>query len=114
MRSRSLLLAAAGLLVASLGMPSSATAAAAEPAGRFLVSFKQDANVEGKVKDLTTKHGLAKPSNLYKHAFRGFAGALSKGQLKALRNDPSVVSIQADERIELAGQAQPTGVRRIG
>jgi subtilisin len=115
MRSRRSSVALCGLLLATLALPRGAAAAAdATAAGRYIVSFADAADVDAIVTGMGRKLGLAKPAHLYRHAFRGFAGTLTHGQLKALRSDPQVAAIQADERIELSAQVQPTGVRRIG
>lgn len=115
MHSRRSSVALCGLLLATLALPTGAAAAAdAAAAGRYIVSFADAADVDAVVSGMGRKLGLAKPAHLYRHAFRGFAGTLTRGQLKALRSDPQVTAIQSDERVELSGQVQPTGIRRIG
>ncbi|MEW6225931.1 MAG: S8 family serine peptidase [Chloroflexota bacterium] len=49
----------------------------------------------------------------FKHAFRGYAATLTRGQLAALRADPAVAAVVHDDVISIQAQSVPTGVRRV-
>jgi subtilisin family serine protease len=51
---------------------------------------------------------------VFRHAFRGYSAVLEPAQVTALRHDPAVSLIVADERIEAEAQTTPTGISRIG
>ncbi len=88
--------------------------------GHYIVMLSDDSDVDGVVK----QHG-ASAKHVYKHAIRGFAGALNPQQLQRLANDPRVVSVVPDRYVEAIGkpsgggttpapQVVPEGVKRIG
>lgn len=95
--------------------------------GRYIVELKKDASPASTIK----AHGIA-PDFIYKSAVKGFAGNIPPGKLKALKQDPNVVSITPDRVIKLidnigplakggngkpsgpAAQVVPAGVNRIG
>ncbi|HET7677929.1 MAG TPA: S8 family serine peptidase, partial [Candidatus Limnocylindrales bacterium] len=107
------LLVAAVLLLA--GMPAAAGAAptaSTEPAGRYIVTYRPRADVDAVTQRLQRRHAV-KPKQLFHHALRGFAASLTGGQLRALRRDADVAAIVPDEKIRLAGQVTPTGIRRV-
>jgi len=84
-----------------------------DPQGRWIVVLKNGTNAAKTVKDRGRKLGFS-ADRTFSHAFRGFSAKLDRGQIAALRQDPSVAMIVADERIEMAAQLIPTGINRMG
>jgi subtilisin len=84
-----------------------------DPTGRWIVVLKNGTNVAGTVKDRGRKLGF-KADRTFSHAVRGFSAKLDRGQVAALRHDPSVALIVPDEKIQAEGQLIPTGISRIG
>jgi subtilisin len=84
-----------------------------DPAGRWIVVLKNGTNVAGTVKDRGRKLGF-KADRTFSHAVRGFSAKLDRGQVAALRRDPSVALIVPDEKIQAEGQLIPTGISRMG
>lgn len=94
--------------------------------GRYIVHLKKDAAPAA----IAKTHGLA-PDFVYKTATKGFAGNIPPGKIKALQQDPSVLSIVPDRVVTIVGntaqakggvkpaptpapQVVPAGVTRIG
>ena len=75
--------------------------------GRYIVVFADGVDdVDAKVKDKAAKHA-AKVARTYKHALKGFAGELSAEAVEALRSDPEVAYVEADQ--EMTIDATQTG-----
>jgi subtilisin len=85
----------------------------ADPAGRWIVVLKNGTNAAGTVKDRGRKLGF-KADRTFSHALRGFSARLDRGQVAALRHDPSVALIVPDEKIQAESQLIPTGISRMG
>ena len=116
-----------GLLL--LGSLSLAPAAVAGPRpvdanvvpGQYIVVYKHSAEAVGAETNARERR-LGFESRLrYRHAVKGFAGALSPGQVRALRRDPEVAYVAPDRTVRasslvplLPGDKVPTGPRRIG
>ena len=84
-------------------------------AGQYIVVFKDGVDdVDAKVKDKAAKHA-AKVARTYKHAVKGFAGELPEAAVEALRADPDVDYVEADQVVTIdAVQSNPTwGIDRI-
>jgi subtilisin family serine protease len=93
--------------------PALGSAGSADPTGRWIVVLKNGTNAAGTVKDRGRKLGFS-ADRTFSHALRGFSAKLDRGQVAALRRDPSVAMIVADEKIEVAAQLVPTGIKRMG
>jgi hypothetical protein len=84
----------------------------ADPTGRWIVVYRNGTNVaiassrQAKVVGFTADY-------TFSHAFRGLSARLSAKQVTALRNDPTVLEVVPDERIELAAQLTPNGISRV-
>src|SRR5712675_716331 len=113
---------AAALLVSTVGSalavepaasPATADASSADPTGRWIVVLKSGTNAATKSKDEGRKLGF-KVDRTFGHAFGGFSARLDRGQVAALRRDPSVAMIVPDEKIQAEAQAIPTGISRAG
>jgi subtilisin family serine protease len=52
--------------------------------------------------------------DVYDSALHGFSAGMRLDDAQALAGDAGVASVEADVRVDLAAQAMPTGVRRIG
>ena len=109
-------LPAVGLLSLALISVAFAAPAAAisrpDPAGRYLVVLRGDADVSVVEQRARTRLEVA-PTHTYRNAIKGFSAALTPRQLGALRADPAVAFIEADRVVQLAGQVLPTGVNRV-
>jgi subtilisin family serine protease len=57
-------------------------------------------------------HG-AEPFLVYGSALKGYAALVPSGRLGALRSDPRVAFVERDQRVGIASQTVPTGVKRI-
>ena len=55
----------------------------------------------------------ASPEHTFAHAVHGYAAKLDAGQLDAVRRDPDVAMVVADDVVSIQGQTVPTGVERI-
>ncbi|HEV8546400.1 MAG TPA: S8 family serine peptidase [Candidatus Limnocylindrales bacterium] len=86
---------------------------ATDPAGRWIVIYKQGTNVAATSARQASRAGFT-TDRTFSHAASGFSAKLNARQVATLRKDPSVAAVVPDERIELAGQAYPTGINRIG
>ncbi len=109
-------LPAVGLLTLALISVAFAAPAAAisrpNPAGRYLVVLRGDADV-GVVEQRARTRLEVAPTHTYRNAIKGFSAALTPRQLGALRADPAVAFIEADRVVQLAGQVLPTGINRV-
>lgn len=108
------------------GLPTNVSAAAGEGEGRatqvvdgrYVVVYKQ-----GVDRPATATRGLERAEGFqarltYAHAVKGFAAALSPGQVRSLRADPRVDFVTPDRVVRAAvplaaGDFSPSGVRRI-
>src|SRR5436305_8599360 len=105
--------------LALLGAP--AVAAAGTTASRYIVVYKTSvASSEAQTSRLQSKLGFASAFR-YSSALKGFAAALTAGQVKAVSADPVVAYVEPDARFTTAGTASlaagetlPLGLRRIG
>src|SRR3989337_433775 len=61
---------------------------------------------------LGRRHGFA-AEVVYRHALRGFAANLSDRAAEALRNNPSVLSVEPDRVAVAFPQNLPTGIDRV-
>ncbi len=52
--------------------------------------------------------------DVYDSALHGFSAGMRLEDAQAIADDPGVASVEADVRVDLAAQAMPTGVRRVG
>ena len=55
----------------------------------------------------------ASPEHTFGHAVHGYSARLDPGQLDAVRRDPDVAMVVADDVVSIQGQSVPTGVERI-
>ena len=78
----------------------------------MIVVLNRDADVDAAVKRGKGDHGL-KPTNVFKHAARGYAAELTPGQARAIERDRSVMGVIPDSVVELVAQVTPPGVRRV-
>ena len=96
--------------------PAAARAAStADPTGRWIVVYKSGTDVGATASARLAKAAGSRADRTFTNAFRGFSAKLDRGQVDALRQDPSVAAVVPDERIELrTAQLIPTGIGRIG
>ena len=65
-------------------------ASAADPKSPMIVVLEKDADVDAAVARGKREHGV-KPTNVFKHAARGYAAELTRGQAKAIERDRAVM-----------------------
>ena len=109
-RSIPFLVVALTILVLGAAVPG---AFAADPKVPMIVLLEKDADVDAAVARGKREHAV-KPTNVFKHAARGYAANLSRGQVRAIERDPVVDAVVEDTVVELAAQVSPAGVRRVG
>ena len=109
-RSIPFLVAAQTILVLSAAVPG---VSAADPKVPMIVVLEKDADVDAAVARGKREHGV-KPSNVFKHAARGYAAKLTQGQARAIGREPGVDAVVPDAVVELTAQVSPAGVRRVG
>ncbi len=85
--------------------------ARANPDGRFLVVYRDDADVTAA--DARAKGRGIAPDRRFKHALRGYAAKLSRAQVAAVAADPAVAYVVPDEIVTLQAQTIPRGIRRV-
>ncbi len=76
--------------------------------GQFIVTVKA-----GISPALIAENNGAAPRHVFRAAINGFAGSLSPGQVKALRNHPDVVAVEQERVYHVDAQPTPTGIDRI-
>ena len=90
-----------------------ASASAATIPGRYIVVLKGSVGDPAAVAaDHARKHGVQK-SHVYRKALKGYAAAISEGQLRALRADTRVAFVAPDQEGFIAAQLLPRGIDRI-
>jgi hypothetical protein len=89
--------------------------------GEYIVVYKRSAESVGAETNARERELGFDSDFRYRHALEGFAGALSPGQVRALRNDPEVAYVTRDRSVQasslapvIPGETVPTGPRRIG
>ena len=93
-------------------VPSSAAPDAADPAGRWIVVYRNGTDVAATSVRQAKRVGF-KADRTFSHAIRGLTARLSPKQVKALRDDPTVLAVVPDEKIEISAQHVPNGINRI-
>ncbi|HYH58386.1 MAG TPA: S8 family serine peptidase [Thermoleophilaceae bacterium] len=115
------ILAVASLATAGPALADRPSADANVIAGQYVVVY--DGSAESVRAETDTREAkLGFETDLrFRHALRGFAGALTPGQARELRRDPDVARVvpdrvvQATAQVPVAGGDQvPTGLRRAG
>ncbi len=105
------LLTAGGLLSAAVAAAPAHAAAADAPfkagtaraiPGQYIVVLKEGANAAA----VASSNGV-RPRYVYSATITGFAGSLSKAQLKRIRKDPSVAYVSPDGVATISGKPQP-------
>ena len=82
--------------------------------GRYIVLLKESRSPRA----AAARHGL-RPQMVYESALRGFAGRLSDKEVRRLRADPSVLSVEPDRIVTVddlhasSSQILPNGIDRI-
>lgn len=80
---------------------------------RYIVVLKGSVKHPADVARAQVRQRGGKIGLLYRHALKGYSAVLSKGDAKALENDPRVKRVTPDRRMEAFEQTTPTGVDRI-
>ncbi|MGH3352536.1 MAG: S8 family serine peptidase [Nocardioides sp.] len=101
-------------LLLALGAPTAASAAPsaappAEPAGKYIVRLTASA---GDPAAFSAAAGIEKPSHVYRTALRGFSAPLTSDEIRDLRGDRRVVSIERVQKVRITDQSTPTGIAR--
>lgn len=79
------------------------------PVPSHIVMLQNDADPEAVAADFNLT-----PSNVYRHALKGFAATIPPGMLHAFKADARVIAVESNGPIFPAGQTNATGIRRIG
>src|SRR5262245_59438225 len=85
----------------------------ADPAGRWIVLYKNGTDARSATEQRAVKVGF-RADRTFTKGLRGFSAKLSDEQVERLRHDAAVATIIPDERVEVAAQVYPTGIDRIG
>lgn len=81
--------------------------------GDYIVVFNETVNdPPGLAKGLAKAHG-GHLKHTYKRALKGFSASLSEKAVDALRRNPNVAYVEADQRVQIAEAAQSWGLDRI-
>ena len=90
-----------------------ASADPADPTGRWIVLYKGGTDAASATR-LRTARGGFHADRTFTHGIHGFSARLTGAQVDALRRDSAVAQVVPDERIQVEGQINPTGISRIG
>jgi subtilisin len=103
------------VMLATLAAPVAAGPAAGTgtDGDRHIVVFKDSVGKPAAAAAALGQQLGFKVERVYSHAIKGFAAAVPAGRLAALRNDPRVAYVEADQVVRLAAQTKPTGIKRI-
>jgi subtilisin len=100
----------AGLLISIMAVAPGVAGPGA--AGAYVVVLKGHASPDVAARGHAGRYG-ARVRHVYRHALKGYSAVLSSGRLAALRADPDVAAVVADQRFQLAAQTLPTGIDRV-
>lgn len=88
--------------------------------GQYVVVYEESADSVAAETDGRERKLGFKSKFRYRNALKGFAGKLSRGQVRALKGDPEVAYVAPDRRVRATsqvpiapGDSAPTGTRRI-
>ncbi len=113
-RLRTLLTLTAALSLAGTTLASTGTAMAASQPGTptaYVVVLRDNTDPSAVAGEYTRRGGQL--HHVYRHAMKGFAVTLDATSVAALRRDPRVLSVEADQVVTIAAQDVPTGIRRV-
>ena len=97
-----------GAIVSAGSVPANA-----EPTATYIVVLKQTAaDVPAVASDLARAHG-GTVGHVYKHALRGFSIRVPAPAVEAIRRNPSVAYVEADQPFAITAQSMPTGIQRV-
>ncbi|MUH51194.1 MAG: S8 family serine peptidase, partial [Actinobacteria bacterium] len=105
--------AANGAPSVNLGLSASMSGGAQPASARYIVRFATDQALAAAV---ALQRGARRPAErVWTHRLKGFAGSLSTADLRRLRADPAVMSIEVDSPVSVAGSesSPPWGLDRI-
>jgi subtilisin family serine protease len=84
-----------------------------QAASRYIVVFQDGVtDVPGVARSMAAAHGSV-PDFVYEHALHGFAAVLPARAVAALRADPRVSYVEADQLMSVVAQTLPWGINRI-
>jgi subtilisin family serine protease len=81
--------------------------------GRYIVVFKDSVEYPGNLAEAQAEQRNADLGFVYRDAIKGYSAKLSKGAVEALREDPRVKYVVADQKVEAFAQTIPTGIKRV-
>ncbi|HLO36107.1 MAG TPA: S8 family serine peptidase, partial [Candidatus Deferrimicrobium sp.] len=84
----------------------------ADPTDRWIVVLEPGTDAASAAGRQGRRMGFA-ADRVFRNVVRGYAARLDRAQVEALRHDPAVAMIVADERIESEAQLLPTGITRV-
>ncbi len=98
--------------VLGLVLSTAPAAFAGDPAVPMIVVLEKNADVSAAV-GRGRRDADVRPTTTFRHAARGYAAKLSRGQIRRLERDPAVAAIVPDSVVELTAQSTPAGIRRV-
>jgi len=103
------------LALVLLSMPTLAVAGPISGTARqsVIVVFKDSVASPGAAASMLGRQHNFQAQFVYEHALNGFAASVPLQALDALRRDPRVAYVEADQVASIAAQTVPTGIRRI-
>jgi subtilisin family serine protease len=81
--------------------------------GRYIVVLEDSVEHTVGVAQAQTETHHGRLGLIYRHAIKGYSARLSKQAAEALRKNPKVKYVVADQEFEIASQSVPTGISRI-
>jgi subtilisin len=105
----------AALAALAVLLPVLPIAAADGPPEPMIVLLRESDGVDTDrvVQRVSRAEGI-RATHEFRHALHGFAASLTPGQVRRVARDPEVEAVVPDAVVELAAQATPAGVRRVG
>jgi subtilisin len=110
MRHRFVLASALALLIVAFA---TAPADSAERASGYIVELRGAPGSAGAIAASQARLFRTKLDHVYSHALNGYSAQFTPSQVDALRRDPRVVDVTADETFHLSAESLPTGIDRI-
>jgi subtilisin family serine protease len=104
-------LVAGAVSVAAAVSPATAAAAADSIAGDYLVMLRPTVPAAATSAKQADRLGF-EIDRVYRSAVHGYAGRMTRADARALLSDPSVLSVEPDLPVHIAGQVTPTGLDR--
>ena len=81
--------------------------------GHYIVQFANSvADVQGRIVELENTYGIT-VTTFYEHAIKGFPVRTTEEVAASLIQEPDIVAVELDRKVQVAAQTIPTGVDRM-